>query len=93
MTLIKYRLNFQSFSKDIKKEIAFYGKEITADNLRQCTQTSTVIDELDEYDFIDNTYKDSESPDYTLRSTSLDINYQEIIILNPTLSSNTMFLP
>ena len=65
---------------NIKKEMAFYGKEITADNLRQRTQTSTVIDELDEYDFIDDTYEDSESPDYTLGSTSLDIN--SIINLN-----------
>ncbi|CAB4399501.1 unnamed protein product [Rhizophagus irregularis] len=36
-----------------KKEMAFYGKEITADGLRHCTQISTVMDEFDEFDELD----------------------------------------
>ncbi|RGB32740.1 hypothetical protein C1646_762550 [Rhizophagus diaphanus] len=51
---------------NIKKEMAFHGKEITADDLRQY--------ELDEYDFDDDTSEDSESSDYAIRSTSLDIS-------------------
>jgi hypothetical protein len=59
---------------NIKKEMAFHGKEITADDLRQCIRISTVIDELDEYDFDDDTSEDSESSDYAIGSTSLDIS-------------------
>src|SRR5436190_7407961 len=48
---------------NIKKEMAFYGKEITDDNLRHCAQFSTVIDKFDEFNEFDNM---PESPDYTL---------------------------
>jgi hypothetical protein len=33
---------------NIKKELAFHGKEITNDDLRHCTQISTVINEFDD---------------------------------------------
>ena len=33
---------------NIKKELAFHGKEITDDDLRRCTQISTVINEFDD---------------------------------------------
>jgi hypothetical protein len=60
---------------NVKKELAFYGKTNTADNLRHCTRTSTVVDEIDEYEFDDDddTSEDPESPDYAIGSTTLDI--------------------
>ena len=51
--------------------MAFYGKEITDDDLHHCAQFSTVIDKFDEFDEFDNM---PESPDYTLESTSLKIS-------------------
>jgi hypothetical protein len=55
---------------NVKNEMAFYGKEISADDLRHCTQISTVIDEFDEYEFSE----EPESPNYPFESTSLDIS-------------------
>src|SRR4051812_14503489 len=56
---------------NVKKEMAFYGKEITANDLQHCTQISAVVDELDEFDDV---MEDPESSDYTSRSTSLNIS-------------------
>jgi hypothetical protein len=70
---------------NVKKEMALYGKEISADDLRHCIQTSSVIDEFDEYEF-DDTSEDPESPDYTLGSTSLDIS--SIVNLDHTIFSD-----
>ena len=48
---------------NIKKEMAFYGKEITEDNLQHCTQITTIMHEFgDEIEV-------SHSPDSTFEST------------------------
>ncbi|GES83049.1 ribonuclease H-like domain-containing protein [Rhizophagus clarus] len=55
---------------NIKKEMAYYVKTLTADDLRDCTRISTVIDENDEYEFDDDdTPENPESPDCALEST------------------------
>lgn len=73
---------------NIKKEMTFYGKEITADDLRHCIRASTVIDEFDEYEFDDDEFDndeliDSGSPDYT--SASLNLNICLIANLDHTI--------
>ena len=47
---------------NIKKEIAFYEKEITADDLQHYTRITIIIDEFDEFEF--NEFDDTpENPD------------------------------
>jgi hAT family dimerisation domain. len=70
---------------NVEKEIAYYGKELTADDLRHCTQISTVVDdEFDEYDFDD--IDDPESPDHAFKSTLLNIS--SIVNLDDTTFNN-----
>jgi len=75
---------------NIEKEIAYYGKELTADDIRHCTQISTVVDEFDEYDFDDiedpESPESSESPDHAFRSTLLNIS--SIVNLDDTIFNN-----
>ena len=86
---------------NVKKEMAFYGKEIIADDLWHCTRTSTVIDEFDEYEFDeddDESVDSDESPDY-VRSTSLNIcliaNLDHTIFNDghATQTKNRVFVP
>ena len=55
---------------NIKREMAFYGKEITVDDLRHCTQILTIINELE----VNNRSEDFESSDQVQGSISLDIS-------------------
>src|SRR2546421_12597159 len=59
---------------NVKREMALYGKEITVDDLRHCTQISTVMDEFDKSNEIDDGPEDFESSDKIPESISLDVN-------------------
>ena len=59
---------------NVKREMAFYGKEITVDDLRHCTQISTVMDEFNKSDEIDDRPEDFESSDKISESISLDVS-------------------